>query len=142
MHPNQCRVACDAESCKCTPTRQELDTNTPDIADRLSDEADLCRNDGANDIAKLLEEAAATIDYYRAIFEKRTPAWLPVRVSLPDAVCGKSAPFDADFQAGAGAHFCESNHLGAVSIKATNGRSIGLGPGEFVPLEWRRNEVQ
>lgn len=28
-----------------------------DIADRLSDEADLCRNDGANDIAALLDES-------------------------------------------------------------------------------------
>lgn len=34
---------------------------TTDLATRLSDEADLCRNDGADDIARLLDEAAAAL---------------------------------------------------------------------------------
>lgn len=32
-----------------------------ELLERASDEADLCRNDGADDIAELLDEAAATI---------------------------------------------------------------------------------
>lgn len=42
-----------------------------DLASRLSDEADLCRNDGADDIANLLDEArralVATIDALESI---------------------------------------------------------------------------
>lgn len=37
-----------------------------DILELLSDEADLCRNDGAEDIAILLHEAAAEIETLRA----------------------------------------------------------------------------
>lgn len=33
----------------------------PSLIERLRDEADLCRNEGAEDIAKLLDEAAAEI---------------------------------------------------------------------------------
>ena len=32
-------------------------TDKPSLIERLSDEADLCRNDGADDIAALLDEA-------------------------------------------------------------------------------------
>lgn len=32
-----------------------------DLIQRLNDEADLCRNDGADDIARLLDEAAAAL---------------------------------------------------------------------------------
>ena len=41
---------------KCQPK-----TNRP-ILDRIAEERDLCRNEGANDIADLLDEAAKTID--------------------------------------------------------------------------------
>lgn len=40
----------------------------PTLAARLADEADQCRNDGADDIARLLDEAARTLarwDAYR-----------------------------------------------------------------------------
>ena len=34
------------------------------LVERLQDEADLCRNDGANDIADLLDEATEALNYY------------------------------------------------------------------------------
>lgn len=34
------------------------------LVERLRDEADLCRNDGANDIADLLDEATEALNYY------------------------------------------------------------------------------
>ena len=37
-----------------------MDKHT-DLISRLQDEADLCRNDGANDIAALLDEAVAAL---------------------------------------------------------------------------------
>lgn len=37
-----------------------MDKHT-DLISRLQDEADLCRNDGATDIAALLDEAAAAL---------------------------------------------------------------------------------
>lgn len=36
-------------------------STTPEIIERLNDEADLCRNDGANDIAALLTDAAVVM---------------------------------------------------------------------------------
>lgn len=36
-------------------------SNTDELCQRLADEADLCRNDGANDIAALLDEARAAL---------------------------------------------------------------------------------
>jgi len=37
-----------------------------DLLERLSNEADLCRNDGADDIADLLEEAIRALKAYAA----------------------------------------------------------------------------
>lgn len=65
MHPDRCRVACSRESCTCAPNR--FDWEARPLVDRLSDEADQCRNDGANDIAALLDEAVQALN-------ARTPA--------------------------------------------------------------------
>lgn len=46
--------------------RQISTQQADDLVERLGDEADLCRNDGANDIADLLDEAAATIKELKA----------------------------------------------------------------------------
>ena len=40
-------------------------TDHPDIVDRLETEADLCRNEGAEDIARLLDNAANSIGMER-----------------------------------------------------------------------------
>ena len=45
-----------------------------DIETRLSDEADLCRNDGADDIAELLDEAVNVILTFREIANTRLEA--------------------------------------------------------------------
>lgn len=39
----------------------DLDMGLDGLIERLSDEADLCRNDGAGDIASLLDEAAKAL---------------------------------------------------------------------------------
>ncbi len=44
-------------------------TDTTDLIQRLSDEADLCRNDGATDIAGLLDEAQAALEQQAAQIE-------------------------------------------------------------------------
>lgn len=46
----------------------------PDLLVRLTDEADLCRNDGCDDIAKLLDEAVVAITTLRAEVAKLTAA--------------------------------------------------------------------
>jgi hypothetical protein len=38
-----------------------MTSEAPTLVERLQDEADLCRNEGATDIAALLDEASATI---------------------------------------------------------------------------------
>ena len=45
----------------------KADFENRSLADRLSDEADQCRNDGADDIAKLLDEASAKLLEWRSI---------------------------------------------------------------------------
>jgi hypothetical protein len=58
----------------------------PDLISRLQDEADLCRNDGADDIAALLDEAVAALrdrNHDTAVGEKwrtdsRLEEWFPV----------------------------------------------------------------
>ena len=44
-------------------------TDTTDLIQRLSDEADLCRNDGATDIAGLLDEAQSALEQQAAQIE-------------------------------------------------------------------------
>ncbi len=51
-----------------------------DLISRLQDEADLCRNDGASDIAALLDEAAA------AVASAVPPGWKVVPVTASDAM--------------------------------------------------------
>jgi hypothetical protein len=41
----------------------------------------------------------------------------------------------------AGEYDCNSNGWGAVSIKASDGKMLGLRPHEFEPIAWRENEV-
>ncbi len=62
-----------------------MDKHT-DLISRLQDEADLCRNDGANDIAALLDEAVAALrdrNHDTAVGEKwrtdsRLEEWFPL----------------------------------------------------------------
>ena len=112
---------------------------TPDLIERLNNEADLCRNDGAADIAKLLEEAACAVDYFSAHHFKRMPAWVPCRIKL-DAQLRGDLPIGHDTTAEAGEHDCYSNGYGAMSVRATNGRTLGVKPSECQIIGWRRNE--
>lgn len=59
-------------------------TTTPkallDLIVRLSDEADLCRNEGADDIARLLDEARVALEA-----AQRDAGWISVADRLPPA---------------------------------------------------------
>lgn len=112
---------------------------TPTLIDRLNDEADLCRNDGADDIGALLSEAACAVDYYSAASQQRAPLWVPSRIRLPMPLRG-DFPFGHNTMADAGDHDCDCNKWGAVSVRASNGQMLGVKPAEFHPLAWRRNE--
>lgn len=46
---------------------QRMTDSADDLIARLQDEADLCRNDGATDIAVLLDEAVAEIQRLRQL---------------------------------------------------------------------------
>jgi len=65
------------------------------------------------------------------------PDRVPTRVRLLWRVCG-DFPFLAT-SAEPGEYPCEANRYGAVSVRATNGKMLGLRPGEFEPLEWAPN---
>lgn len=64
-----------------------------DLISRLQDEADLCRNDGASDIAALLDEAAAALKeqpYIRAQVAPGVWAYVPRRPESDDFPFGGS----------------------------------------------------
>ncbi len=50
-------------------------TDTTTLIQRLSDEADLCRNDGATDVAKLLDDAV-----YEIVRQMNNVKWMKLRV--------------------------------------------------------------
>ena len=50
-------------------------TDTTDLIQRLSDEADLCRNDGATDVAKLIDDAV-----YEIVRQMNNVKWMKLRV--------------------------------------------------------------
>lgn len=63
------------------------------LIERLVNEADLCRNDGANDIAALLDEAAKALA--APVQPEQEPvAWLGFnpRTGAPEFSCDKPAP--------------------------------------------------
>ncbi len=109
------------------------------MIDRLRDESDLCRNDGADDIARLLEEAACMLDYFSAHQFNRAPAWVPCRIKLEVPITG-DFPIGHDTQADEGEHDCDANQWGAMSVRASNGRMLGIKPRECQIIGWRRNE--
>ena len=55
-------------------------TDTTDLIQRLSDEADLCRNDGATDIAGLLDDTIAALE------QQAAPSVAPEPVALNSGV--------------------------------------------------------
>ena len=112
---------------------------THELVERLRDEADLCRNDGATDIAKLLDDAACAVDYFSAHQFKRVPEWVPCRIKLNAALRG-DFPIGHDTTIEAGEHDCDSNAYGAMSVRASNGRMLGVKPSECQIIGWRRNE--
>ena len=50
-------------------------TDTTELIQRLSDEADLCRNDGATDVAKLIDDAV-----YEIVRQMNNVKWMKLRV--------------------------------------------------------------
>lgn len=82
-----------------------------DLIQRLSDEADQCRNDGAGDIAKLLDEARAALAAPTALTESAAS------VSAPAQQAGFSVCPRHDFEL-AGANGCAQCNAQAPSVEA------------------------
>jgi hypothetical protein len=65
-----------------------------DLIERLSDEADLCRNEGADDIARLLDEARAALE--AAQRDAGRLDWLQAQDSIDIEQVQRECPEDAD----------------------------------------------
>lgn len=76
--------------------------------------------------------------YYRAALSNNRPDFVPARVRLPARVTGDGI-YRSTF-AEAGEHDCESNQWGAISVKATNGKLLGVKPSEFGVIAWKPND--
>lgn len=75
--------------------------------------------------------------YYKNAVLREAPPYVPARVKLHSRVHG-DGPFHSTF-ADAGEHDCQCNRWGAVSVRATNGRLLGVKPAEFEVVTWRPN---
>lgn len=73
--------------------------------------------------------------YYRCGVEGREPPFIPARVRLKQRVRGDLIFAHATVDAGE--YDCESNRYGAVSVRADDGKMLGLRPTEFDVLAWR-----
>lgn len=109
------------------------------LVERLQDEADLCSNEGASDIAALLNEAWQALEFHRAAQAKQAPPYVPMAIWLPNTVRG-DFPIGHKAVAEAGHHLCNSNRWGALSVE-TPGGMLGIKPGEYHATRWRRNHT-
>jgi len=116
-----------------------LETPVRPLVERLQDEADLCRNEGATDIAALLDEAWQALEFYRAGQAKQVPPYVPMAIWLPNTVRG-DFPIGSHAVAEAGHHLCNSNRWGALSVE-TPGGMLGIKPSEYHATRWRRNHT-
>ncbi len=114
-----------------------VDCNVRPVVERLQDAADLCRNEGADDVASLLDEAAAALSYYRAGLLKERPEYVPKTVLLTRDACG-DGPFSST-RVSAGQYAADCNRWGAVTVRAGNGQMLGLRPAEFEVTSWAKN---
>lgn len=83
------------------------------------------------------------LNYYRSALERKRPDYVPSRVRLPATVRSDMPAFYADdvgLVAPAGDHDCRSNQWGAISVRAENGRLLGVKPAEFDVIAWRENK--
>lgn len=79
------------------------------------------------------------IDYLQAVVGNTRPNYVPHRIRLDAAVHGDIP--GSGTVAPVGEYECHSNQWGAISVKAANGKMLGIKPSERVVLKWRKNEV-
>lgn len=83
-----------------------------------------------------------SLNYYRSAAENKRPDYIPARVNLMDKVRSDFPMFSEEgrgYYAEAGEHDCESNQYGAISVRAKNGKMLGVKPCEFEVVAWRLN---
>jgi hypothetical protein len=85
-------------------------------------------------------DAEKALAFYRACYLKQAPDWVPDRIRLPSEVRG-DFPIGHHAVAAAEEHpvaYC--NKWGAFSIRAQSGELLGIKPGEYEVVVWRRAE--
>ena len=105
----------------------------------VDDECILC-------IAMDRDHHAKAADYYKAgILQRqdlsRMPRYVPCRVRLDRRISG-DWPIGHTSQAGPGEMECTTNKYGAVSVRAEDGKQLGLKLDEFEPIEWAENPAR
>lgn len=82
------------------------------------------------------EKAAA---YYKAAATNARPMFVPVRIRIVQTVRGDG--MDWNTRVAPGEYDCSCNQYGAVSVKASNGRILGVRLTEFEPVAWAANHA-
>ena len=85
-------------------------------------------------LADAMHEA---LSYFNACWLRERPEFVPCRIKLEADVHG-DFPSDSTV-AKAGEHDCDCNQWGAVSVRASNGKMLGIKPKEFSILKFRPN---
>ena len=87
-----------------------------------------------------MDDKDKALNYYRAAAMMESPDYVPATVRISKTVCG-DGPFRS-MRVEPGDYICECNRYGAVSVRATDGRMLGLRLSEFEPLTWQTNPAK
>ena len=76
--------------------------------------------------------------YFSAAFAKQPPAIVPATIRLDEDVRAEPAlSLHYSARIPAGEHVCSANRWGALSAISSDGREMGIKPGEYRVLTWR-----
>ena len=78
-------------------------------------------------------------EYYEAAAYSRHPKWVPSKVMIPREVRGDM--IFAATRVGPGIHECSCNQWGAISVKADNGKMLGIKWDECEIVEFTANHT-
>ena len=76
-------------------------------------------------------------EYYEAAAYSRQPKWVPSKIMIPREVRGDM--IFAATRVGPGIHECSCNQWGAISVKAENGKMLGIKWNECEIVEFTAN---
>ena len=96
------------------------------------------------ELASRAGDDAKALAYYKCAAQQSSglfvpPPFVPSRILVTQTVSSDIPGMGWSMRVTPGEHECESNKWGAVSVRASNGKLLGIKPSEFEVIEWVEN---